>query len=131
MSEVLKLLWNALIDMLKTLSNFLVNHLRHIAWLINLITTYGMYLIGQNVFEQRGKFAIGGEIFIPIAGYLAAYFVNYLANKLGKGYSLPVPLKRFTQVEDDGEVSIANDRLQELILYTADLEDWLERKDLL
>ena len=33
--------------------------------------------------------------------------------------------------DDYGEVSIPNNRIQELILYLADLEDWLERKGLL
>ena len=37
----------------------------------------------------------------------------------------------FTEVDDYGEVSIPNNRIQELILYLADLEDWLERKGLL
>lgn len=38
----------------------------------------------------------------------------------------PVPTKRFTSEHRDGEVSIENSRLQEMILYVSDVEDWLE-----
>lgn len=41
-----------------------------------------------------------------------------------KGF--PVPVKRFTSEYLDGEVTIENSRLQEMILYVCDVEDWLE-----
>lgn len=45
---------------------------------------------------------------------------------------IPVPNERFTIVDEDSDmVSIDNDRLQEMLLYMADLEDTLERKGVL
>lgn len=45
---------------------------------------------------------------------------------------IPVPNERFTVVDEDNDmVSIDNDRLQEMLLYVADLEDTLERKGVL
>lgn len=41
-------------------------------------------------------------------------------------YTIPVPGKRFTEDRGDGEVTIEYARLQELILYMDELEDWLE-----
>lgn len=41
---------------------------------------------------------------------------------------IPVPPKRFTKVTEDDMVSIDSSRLQELLLYTGELEDWLESK---
>lgn len=38
----------------------------------------------------------------------------------------PVPPKRFTSESRDGEVTVENSRLQEMILYVCDVEDWLE-----
>ena len=38
----------------------------------------------------------------------------------------PVPVKRFTSESGDGEVSIEKNRLQEMILYVSEVEDWLE-----
>lgn len=43
------------------------------------------------------------------------------------GQSVPAPVKRFTEVSDDGMVSVDQNRLQELLLYVADVEDSLER----
>ena len=75
--------------------------------------------------------SVGGEIFIPLIFCILIFFIKSYANKIGKGTTIPIPNKRFTEEDDDGEVSIENRRIQELILYTADLEDWLERKWLL
>lgn len=38
----------------------------------------------------------------------------------------PVPSKRFTTEYRDGEVTVENSRLQEMIIYVCDVEDWLE-----
>lgn len=96
-----------------------------------LIIPYLMYVIGQLLAIDRGYIAVGSEILIPAIAIIITYFFRSAANKKGKGITVPIPNKRFTSVDDDGEVSIENNRLEELILYTADLEDWLERKGLL
>lgn len=90
-----------------------------------------MYFIGQKVCADRGQVTVGSELFIPIVVCVIIYYLRSYANKIGKGTTIPVPEKRFTEVDDYGEVSIPNNRIQELILYLADLEDWLERKGLL
>ena len=100
---------------------------------MNFIAPYVTLYIGAYLEPDRHKiiFGFGNEIFIPIVFALVIYILKLIANKTGKGINLPVPAKRFTQVDDDGEVSIENDRIQELILYLADFEDWLERKGML
>lgn len=120
-----------LIEALNGFSYIVKSNLRNLAWLLNLLTPFIMYFIGQRVVLNRGYFGVGGEIFIPILILFVIYFLRSMANKYRKGTTIPVPEERFTEVDDDGEVSIRNDRLQELILYLADFEDWLERKGLL
>lgn len=120
-----------LIEALNGFSYIVKSNLRNLAWLLNLLTPFIMYFIGQYVVLNRGYFDVGGEIFIPILILFVIYFLRSMANKYRKGTTIPVPEERFTEVDDDGEVSVRNDRLQELILYLADLEDWLERKGLL
>ena len=66
-------------------------------------------------------------LFIDVACYLLKSISEYI----GKGDSIPLPENRFTEVSNDGEVSIDKNRLQELLLYVADLEDYLERKGML
>lgn len=51
---------------------------------------------------------------------------KYLKYSEVEDTGFPVPAKRFTSEHRDGEVSIENSRLQEMIIYVCDVEDWLE-----
>lgn len=131
MNKLFKIIYDATVEAVATVLIFIADNLMNIARILNLILPYFMYIIGKALMEKRGDFSIGGEIFIPIAILIVIYYLKSTANKLGKGTTVPVPTKRFTEVTEEGEVSIEHDRLQELLLYTADLEDWLERKGIL
>lgn len=110
---------------------FIKSNLIAFANILNLIIPYAMYFIGQYMAINRGKITVGYEIIAPLVFIILIYYLKSMANKMGKGTVIPVPDKRFTQVDDYGEVSIENNRIQELILYMADLEDWMERKGML
>lgn len=131
MKRFFSIMSEIIIDIVQAVDYFITNNLRNFAWILNFILPYLMYIIGQNVYETRGYFGVGGELFIPIIFCVITYILRSYANKIGKGTTIPVPEKRFTEVDDYGEVSIPNNRIHELILYLADLEDWLERKGLL
>ena len=131
MKRFLRITLAIIIDVVRAVDYFITSNLRNFAWLLNFILPYLMYLVGQNVYASRERLAVGGELFIPIIFCVITYYLRSYANKIGKGTTIPVPDKRFTKVNDYGEVSIPNNRIQELILYLADLEDWLERKGLL
>ena len=126
----LRIIVEIIIDAIRGILLFITNNLRNFANIIWLATPYVMLFIGQAVYKERGYISAGCELFIPIVFLIVVHIIRSFANKIGKGITVPTPTKRFTEV-DDGEVNIRNDRLQELILYTADLEDWLERKGLL
>lgn len=110
---------------------FIESNLITLARILNFILPYAMYFIGHDIATNRGSFAVGLEFFIPLVFAVFIYYLKSTANKLGKGMTVPVPDKRFTEVDEDGEVRIENKRIQELILYMADLEDWMERKGML
>ena len=131
MKRFLRITLAIILDVMQAVHYFVTNNLRNFARILSFILPYVMYIIGQNVCAERGKIAFGGELFIPILFCVITYYIRSYANKIGKGTTIPVPDKRFTEVDDYGEVSIPNNRIQELILYLADLEDWLERKGLL
>ena len=118
-------------DVFHNIKYFIKNNLMNIANVIYLLIPFLVYFIGQEVALKEGKLCISPEILIPIFLLILVFFLKSLANKIGKGITIPIPKKRFTQVDDDGEVSIENRRIQELLLYTADLEDWMERKGML
>jgi len=131
MKKFLRIILEIIAEAIKSISLFIVNNLRNFANMLVLIAPYLMLFVGQAVYKERGYISTGGELFIPILILIIVYIIRSFANKIGKGVTIPIPSKRFTEVDEDGEVSIRHDRLQELILYIADLEDWLERKGLL
>lgn len=114
-----------------SITHFVKSNLRNFAKMLNILMPYIMLFVGQYVYSKRNTFVVGGEIFIPLIACIVICFIRSYANKIGKGTTIPIPHKRFTSVDDNEEVSIEYDRVQELLLYTADLEDWLERKGLL
>lgn len=107
-------------------------NLRNVAIILRTGLPYLMWYIGADLYEQRGEFAIGGEIFIPLIVFVFTYYIRQYANRLGKGDRIPVPEKRFTeQGEEDGEYTVETKRVEEMIIYMSKLEDWLQRKGLL
>lgn len=131
MKKIYRIFIEILYDIIFVIGMFIENNLRNLATLLSIALPFAMFLIGQDVALERGNFAVGGEVLIPPIIGVIIYFIRSFANKLGKGVTIPKPDKRFTEVDDDGEVNIRQDRIQELILYVAALEDWLERKGLL
>lgn len=118
-------------DICRNVAYFIETNLKNAATLLEILIPYIMYFIGVQAFIKRGSVEIGVEFLLPFVIHIIIYFLRSYANKIGKGVTVPLPSKRFTEVDDDGEVSINNDRIQELLLYMADLEDHLERKGLL
>lgn len=131
MNKGIKMLWEITREIGYSVLYFIESNLRYVANLVDIGLPYGMYVLGQMMALERGRFAVGGEIFIPIVVCIVVYYMKEIANRCNKGKRIPIPRERFTEVDEDGEVSIDTSRTQELILYVADLEDWLERRGLL
>lgn len=131
MRKLFRILIEVTADALFHFVYFVKHNLMNFANILNLLIPYVMYFVGQKVMFDRGAITVGGEIFLPMVFVVVIYYLRSAANKIGKGITIPIPDKRFTQVDDDGEVSVAHKRIQEMLLYVADLEDWLERKGLL
>lgn len=69
---------------------------------------------------------IGGTITIAVI----LEFLCYIFYELSKFYGaeateLPVPSSRFTTVDKDGMVSVDKNRIQEMIVYVGEVEDYL------
>lgn len=132
MKRFIQIVFEILIDVVRAVSQFVTSNLRNFANILSALLPYVMYLVGQQICSQNGgQIKVGFELLIPLGFCAVIYFLRSVANKIGKGITVPVPSKRFTEIDEDGEVSVRNSRVQELILYLADLEDWLERKGLL
>lgn len=120
--RIFKAFFEIFLDAIYGIGYFIKRNLRTLANIIDIACPYLMYLLGFNSNELEKV------IFIPVLVIFIVYFLRSLANKLGTGDIVPIPVKRFTIESEDGEVSIENNRIQEMILYLADLEDYLERK---
>lgn len=128
--KLLRMICDIISDILYEVLYFVENNLRNASTILEIALPYAMLLIGQVIGIQRGKVTIGGEVFIPIVVGMVTLSIRKVANKLGKGTDIPIPSQRFTEVDGD-EVSIDHSRIQELLLYMSDLEDWIERKGLM
>nr|DAV95854.1 MAG TPA: hypothetical protein [Caudoviricetes sp.] len=116
----------ALIRVVKLIGNGIYPVLRVIRMLLPIFCLW----LGFFSKEQNTKNMLNTMLLIILFMALV-YYLEQLANKLGKGITVPIPKKRFTTEDEQGEVSIPHARLQELILYINDVENWLERKGLL
>lgn len=114
-------------DIFRNIRYWFDNNVRNFPTILNIILPYLMYFLGVKL-KTRYLYLV---LLIPVIIYLISYYSKSYANKINKGSAIPVPLKRFTQEDEFGEVSIDQDRISELILYMADLEDFLSRKGLL
>lgn len=131
MKEFIRIMWEITTNTVENTLYFVKSNLMRFANIINFILPYAMYFVGQYTAKDNGQIHVGTEIMIPVVIMLFTYYFKSYANKIGKGITVPVPEKRFTSIDDDGEVSVEHRRLQELILYIADVEDWLEKKGML
>lgn len=88
-----------------------------------------MLLVGEYAYADRGYWAVGGEVILPFIFVIAGFALKSYARVSGTDHSdIPVPYRRFTNVDyDSGQVDVEYDRVQEMILYMADLEDWFDR----
>ena len=110
------------IEMLQDLFRIIKNSVPVISVVFKLSIPYMMYYFGKyepDIFYWK---------FLPIVVWFVTIVLDRISDKTGKGKEIPIPLKRFTEEDSDGEVSIEQDRLQEMILYVNDIENYLQRK---
>lgn len=89
-----------------------------------------IYILIKTSYEERGYFAVGGEMIIPIAIVVFYFFVCY-SRASKRSYGIPIPEKRYTKESDNGDVYINKEQVYDVIIYLSDLEDYLERNGLL
>jgi hypothetical protein len=109
-----------------TIKNIIIYKVTHslspLSKLIIFVTPIIMYWIG------RGQIKFDAWIILPIFLVCIASIIRRVSNRIGKGDTFPVPKEKFTSVDEDGNPSIEAQRIHELILYVADVEEWLQKK---
>lgn len=114
-------------DLAVSFGRFIVNVLKATVSSYALVFPYFCLWLGQHCYMIRGNFSIGSEWLLPIIVFIIFCYSKRFLRRIGKGNTIPVPESRFTRVDDDGEINVDKGRIEELLVYMADLEDWLER----
>lgn len=109
-------------DRVMNILKYKVTHsLSPLSKLIIWVTPIVMYWIG------RGQIKFDGWLILPIFLICIASIFRRVSNRIGRGETFPVPKERFTSVDEDGNPSVGVQRIEELILYVADVEEWLSK----
>lgn len=109
-----------------TVKYSILDNLHGISSVILFVSPLACMGIGEYCAYYRGGVEIGGEWILALLIPVIAFVLRGMANAIGSGSNVPIPYERFTTVEDD-EVTVPYDREQEMILYVAAVEDYLER----
>lgn len=111
---------------LRMVNNFLKRNLKMFSRLILIpFPVIAFYLGSKRSFVNVIKI-----VALELLLILISCFLSYFSKELNGGINFPESRKRFTKEDEDGEVTIETKRLQEMILWVAEVEDWMERKGL-
>ena len=112
----------------KAVKYFIKHNLKNFSKAIQIITPFIMFYLGARY--EITRYGIIMWIAFPIISFGISAMINWIASNYENDFYFPLPKERFTKIDSDGEVSIESKRVQELILWVAEIEDWAERKGL-
>ena len=107
---------------------FISINIKYLIKLIDISIPYIYAYISILLYRERNNIIIGYEVLIPIIAYIILSVLNNFLNKINKGYDIPLPRERFTTLNDNGNVSVDNSSINDIILYLYDLEEYLKSK---
>lgn len=108
---------------------FISINLKYLLKLIDISIPYIYAYISILLYRERNNnIIIGYEVLFPIIAYIILLVLNNFLNKINRGYDIPLPRERFTILNDNGNVSIDNSSVNDIILYLYDLEEYLKSK---
>ena len=107
---------------------FISINIKYLIKLIDISIPYIYAYISILLYKDRNNLIIGYEVLIPIIAYIILSVLNNFLNKINKGYDIPLPRERFTTLNDNGNVSVDNSSINDIILYLYDLEEYLKSK---
>lgn len=107
---------------------FISINIKYLIKLIDISIPYIYAYISIILYRDRNNIIIGYEVLIPIIAYIILSVLNSFLNKINKGYDIPLPRERFTTLNDNGNVSVDNSSINDIILYLYDLEEYLKSK---
>ncbi len=124
----LKAFRSSVLELYYQFKYFISINLKYLIKLIDISIPYVYAYISILLYRERNVFIIGYEVLFPIIAYIILSLLNNFLNKINRGYDIPLPRERFTTLNDNGNVSIDNSSVNDIILYLYDLEEYLKSK---
>lgn len=124
----LKAFRSSVLELYYQFKYFISINLKYLIKLIDISIPYIYAYISILLYRERNVFIIGYEALFPIIAYIILSLLNNFLNKINRGYDIPLPRERFTTLNDNGNVSIDNSSVNDIILYLYDLEEYLKSK---
>ena len=124
----LKAFRSSILELYHQFKYFISINIKYLIKLIDISIPYIYAYISILLYRDRNNIIIGYEVLIPIIAYIILSVLNSFLNKINKGYDIPLPRERFTTLNDNGNVSVDNSSINDIILYLYDLEEYLKSK---
>ncbi len=125
----LKAFKSSILELYHQFKYFISINLKYLIKLIEISIPYIYAYISILLYKDRNNnIIIGYEVLFPIIAYIILSVLNNFLNKINKGYDIPIPRERFTTLNDNGNVSVDNSSINDIILYLYDLEEYLKSK---
>ena len=124
----LKAFTSSILELYHQFKYFISINLKYLIKLIDISIPYIYAYISILLYRERNNLIIGYEVLIPIIAYIILSILNNFLNKINRGYDIPLPRERFTTLNDNGNVSVDNSSVNDIILYLYDLEEYLKSK---
>lgn len=125
----LKAFKSSILELYHQFKYFISINLKYLLKLIEISIPYIYAYISILLYRDRNNnLIIGYEVLFPIIAYIILSVLNNFLNKINKGYDIPIPRERFTTLNDNGNVSVDNSSINDIILYLYDLEEYLKSK---
>ena len=124
----LKAFKSSILELYHQFKYFISINLKYLIKLIEISIPYIYAYISILLYKERNNLIIGYEVLFPIIAYIILSVLNNFLNKINKGYDIPLPRERFTTLNDNGNVSVDNSSINDIILYLYDLEEYLKSK---
>lgn len=124
----LKAFRSSILELYYQFKYFISINIKYLIKLIDISIPYIYAYISILLYKDRNSIIIGYEVLIPIIAYIILSVLNSFLNKINRGYDIPIPRERFTILNDNGNVSVDNSSINDIILYLYDLEEYLKSK---
>lgn len=124
----LKAFRSSILELYHQFKYFISINIKYLIKLIDISIPYIYAYISILLYRERNNLIIGYEVLIPIIAYIILSVLSNFLNKINKGYDIPLPRERFTTLNDNGNVSVDNSSINDIILYLYDLEEYLKSK---